>query len=114
VDYLTEAIAGLIPTSTVTADAVYQLMEIYKQQARATRDAATAQKVLREWAQAERVIEDNHQRQQEAAAPKVQTQEHASPVPTFQVEDDNMTAPAPQAISHITQAEYDSPPSANT
>jgi hypothetical protein len=32
-DYLMEAIAGLIPTSTVTADAVGQLMEIYNQQA---------------------------------------------------------------------------------
>jgi hypothetical protein len=32
-DNLTDAISGLIPTSTVTADAVDQLMEIYKQQA---------------------------------------------------------------------------------
>jgi hypothetical protein len=32
-DNLTDAIAGLIPTGTVTADMVDQLMEIYKQQA---------------------------------------------------------------------------------
>jgi hypothetical protein len=47
-DNLTDAISGLIPTSTVTENAVDQLMEIYKQQAQATRDAATAQRVLRE------------------------------------------------------------------
>jgi hypothetical protein len=38
-------------------DAVDQLMAIFKQQARATRDAATAQWVLREHAQAKMVID---------------------------------------------------------
>jgi hypothetical protein len=57
-DNLTDAISGLIPTSTVIADALDQLMETYKQQARAIRDAATAQRVLRECAQAERVIKE--------------------------------------------------------
>jgi hypothetical protein len=32
-DNMTDTISGLIPTSTVTADVVDQLMEIYKQQA---------------------------------------------------------------------------------
>jgi len=57
-DYLTDAIAGLIPTPTCTMDAVDQLMIIFKQQAREANDAATAQRVLRERAQAERVIEE--------------------------------------------------------
>jgi hypothetical protein len=52
-DYLINAISGLIPTPTVTAEAVKQLLVIYKQQARATRDAATAQWVLRECTQAD-------------------------------------------------------------
>ena len=46
-NYLTDAISGLLPTHTVTADAVNQLMEIFKQQARDSIDAATAQRVLR-------------------------------------------------------------------
>ncbi len=58
VDNLTDAISGLIPISTVTADMVDQLMKIYKQQPRATRDAVTAQRVLRERAQAERVSKE--------------------------------------------------------
>jgi hypothetical protein len=113
-NYLTDAISGLIPTSTVTADAVDQLMEIYKQQARATRDAATAQRVLREQAQAERVVEEKCQQQQAATAPTVQAEDQAAPAPTFQVEDENNTATAPQAIPQIAKDEYDSPPSANT
>ncbi len=113
-DYLTDAISGLIPTSTVTADVVDQLMEIYMQQARAMRDAATAQRVLREQAQAERVIEEEYQRQQAATAPTVKAEDQAAPAPTFQVEDENNAATAPQVIPQIMQDEYDSPPSANT
>jgi hypothetical protein len=94
-DNLTDAISGLIPTSTVTADAVDQLMEIYKQQARATRDAATAQRVLRERAQAERVIEEECQ------------QDQAAPSPTIQVDDGNDIALAQQAIPQIMQDKYD-------
>ncbi len=56
-DHITDAILGLVPTPTGMQDAVDQLMVIFKQQACATRDAATAQRVLRQRAQAERVIE---------------------------------------------------------
>ncbi len=101
-DNLTGTISGLIPTSTVTADVVDQLMEIYKQQAQATRDAATAQRVLRERAQAERVIKEECQ------------QDQAAPSPTFQVDDGNNIAPAQQAIPQITQDEYNSSPATNT
>jgi hypothetical protein len=101
-DNLTDTITGLIPTSTVTADAVDQLMEICKQQARATRDAATAQRLLREHAQAERVIKEECQ------------QDQAAPPPTFQVDDGNDIAPAQQAIPQITQDKYDSSPATNT
>ncbi len=60
-DYLTDAISGLLPTHTVTADAVDQLLEIYKQQARDSIDAATAQRVLRQRAQDERVRNEQAQ-----------------------------------------------------
>jgi hypothetical protein len=60
-DYLTDAILGLVPTPTSMQDALDQLMVIFKQQACAAKDVATAQKVLRERAQAERVIKEEHQ-----------------------------------------------------
>jgi hypothetical protein len=66
-------------------------MEIYKQQARATGDAATAQRVLRERAQAERVIKEECQ------------QDQAAPSPRFQVDDGNNIAPVQQAIPQIMQ-----------
>ncbi len=47
-DYLTDAIAGLIPAPTATQDAVNQLIVIFKLQVCAANDAATAQRVLRE------------------------------------------------------------------
>jgi hypothetical protein len=97
-----DAISGLIPKSTITADAVNKLMEIYKQQARATRDAATAQRVLRECAQAERVIKEECQ------------QDQAAPSPSFQVDDGNKIVPTQQATPQITQDKYDSSPAANT
>ena len=50
----TTAILGLIPSPTCMQDAVDQLMIIFKQRARAANDSATAQRVLRERAQAER------------------------------------------------------------
>jgi hypothetical protein len=109
-DYLTDAILGLVLTPTGTQDAVDQLMVIFKQQARATRDATTAQKVLRECAQAERVTEEEQQMhvQQESV------QEQVIPSPSFEIEDNNETADTPHSIPQITQYKHDSPPSANT
>jgi hypothetical protein len=100
-DYLTDAISGLIPTPTVTADIVKQLLEIFKQQARATRDAATAQRVLRERAQAERVIHKEHQQQ---AAPSYMQ---------FELECTCNTPTLPSK-PQIAQDNQDSSPSANT
>jgi hypothetical protein len=85
-------------------------MGIFKQQAHATRDAATAQRVLRERAQAGRVIKEEQQMhvQQESV------QEQVIPSPSFETEDNNDTANTPQSIPQITQDKHDSPPSANT
>ncbi len=47
-DALTDAISGIIPNPTCTHNAVGQLMIIFKQQARAANDTATALRVLRE------------------------------------------------------------------
>jgi hypothetical protein len=52
---LTNAIAGIIPPPNITTDAIDQLINIFKLQAEKEKDAATAQRVLKECAQAERV-----------------------------------------------------------
>jgi hypothetical protein len=57
-DNLIDAIAGLIPKPTITADAIEQLMKIYKIQAHRSTCKAQAQRVLREKAQAQRVAEE--------------------------------------------------------
>jgi len=84
-------------------DAVDQLMIIFKQQACAANDAATAQRVLRERAQAERVIED--ERQANEAPEPVQAQATVSPI--FELEEPNDIPALPQGIPQITQDEYD-------
>jgi hypothetical protein len=66
--------------------------------------------VLRERAQAERVIKEEQQThvQQESV------QEQVIPSPSFEIKNNNDTANTPQSIPQITQDEHDSPPSANT
>ncbi len=58
---LTDAIAGIVPPPNMTTDAINQLINIFKSQAEKAKDAATAQRVLKERAQAQRVLtEANH------------------------------------------------------
>ncbi len=109
-DYLTDAIAGLIPAPTATQDAVNQLMVIFKQQARTANDTATAQRVLRECAQAQRVINQKCQATTAQEPTQAQVTEH----PTIESKEPNDTTIAPQGIPQITQDKYDSPSSANT
>ncbi len=75
-------------------DAVDQLMVIFKQQARAAKDTATAQRVLRECTQAERVIEE--ERQAHVAQETTQAQITASP--TIEIKEPNDIAESPQGI----------------
>ncbi len=112
-DSLKDAIAGLVPTPTCTQDAVDQLMVIFKQQARAAKDAATAQRVLGERAQAERVIKEERQ----AHVAQETTHAQVTALPTIEIKEPDDIAESPQGILQITQDEYDkytTPPSANT
>ncbi len=54
-DDLTAAIAGNMPPSTITDNAIAQLLQIFKQQANSTNDAVSAQRVLTNRAQRPRV-----------------------------------------------------------
>ncbi len=89
-------------------------MIVFKQQARAANDSATAQRVFRERTQAERVIKEEQQAN-EALEP-IQAQVTASPI--FEVEEPNNIPALPKGIPQITQDDYDNyynnPPSANT
>ena len=108
-DYLPDAILALIQATTCTQDAVDQLMVIFNQRACAANDAATAQRVLREHAQAERVIKEEqptHVRQESA-----QTQ--VTPSQSFEIKENNGIGDTPQGIPQITQGKYDSLPAAN-
>jgi hypothetical protein len=55
VDILSEAITGAIPVSSIRNDAITQLLNIFKQQAISAKDATSAQRVLTQRAQSQRV-----------------------------------------------------------
>ena len=78
--------------------AVDQLMIIFKQQARKANDTATAQRVLRERAQAERVIEE--ERQENDTPEPAQAQITLPPI--FKHEETNDSPALPQGILQIT------------
>jgi hypothetical protein len=80
---------------------------------RAAKDAATAQRVLRECTQAERVIKEECQ----AHVEQETTQAQVTALPTNEIEEPNDITESPQGILQITQDEYNkytTPPSANT
>jgi hypothetical protein len=103
-DYLTDAILGLISALTCMQDSVNQLMVIIKQQACAANDAATAQRVLRERVQEERMNKEERQ---------ILVQAQVTPLPSFEIEENDNIAHTPQGIPQITQDKNDTPLSAN-
>jgi hypothetical protein len=54
-DILLEAIMGTLPVSSITDDAITALLKIFKQHANCSKDATSAQRVLTQRAQAQRV-----------------------------------------------------------
>ena len=70
-DNLVEVINGQLPKSNVTSDAVEQLMEIFKIQAKKTTCDAHAQTVLRENAQAQRVAKEHASATPKQSSPQV-------------------------------------------
>jgi hypothetical protein len=54
-DNLTDAIAGITPPPNITTVVIDQMINIFKLQAEKDKDVATAKRVLKEHAQAERV-----------------------------------------------------------
>lgn len=54
-DILSDAITGVLPVSTITNDAITALLKIFKEQAKRNKDVSSAQRVLTQKAQAQRV-----------------------------------------------------------
>ncbi len=82
VDNLVDTISGLMPQNSVTADAVEQLMDIYKIQAKKATCESRTQRVLRKQAQAQRVDE-----QQLAADQKASPQHSLTSLPDIEVKE---------------------------
>jgi hypothetical protein len=59
-DNLTDTIAGIIPPPNITTDAIDQLINIFKLQATKNKDAASAQRVLKEQTQAARMSNETN------------------------------------------------------
>ncbi len=111
-DYLTDADSGLVPQTTITVGAVDQLMAIFKLQAKANTNIATAQRVLRDCTQAKRVIKKEQALEN---ATQMETQRsQVTPSPTFQVKTTTDAASANSVLPLITQDEYDAPGLTNT
>ncbi len=109
-DNLVDAILDHLPKNSVTADAVKQLIEIYKIQADQATCAARAQRVLREQALAQRVDEE-----QQAVVPVQVNHQHTSTTfPNFEVDDNQANDPRATCGPSVISQDEDSLPAANT
>jgi hypothetical protein len=110
VDNLVNAILDHLPKNSVAADAVKQLMEIYKIQADQATCEARAQRVLREQALAQSVAKE-----QQAVEPVQSNHQHTSTAfPSFEVEDNQANDPQAASGPPVISQDEDSPPAANT
>ena len=97
-DGLTDAIAGIVPPPNMTTEAIEQLIYIFKSEAQKAKDAATAQRVLKERAQAQRVLtEANHQ----------ETLEVPTTEPTEANHHENLEAPTTEPSANPTARRLD-------
>jgi hypothetical protein len=109
-DNLVDAISCHLPKNSITADAVKQLMEIYKIQADQATCAAKAQKALREQALAQRVTKE-----QQTMEPVQANHQHTSTTfPNFEVEDDQTNDPWARSGLPVISQDEDRLPAANT
>jgi hypothetical protein len=109
-DKLVDAINDRLPKNKVTADAVEQLLDIFKLQAKKTTCDAHTQRVLREAAQAQRVATE------QAAATPTQSSPHIASTTASQfkmIDSPHNPTHSPNRILIISQDD-DSSPAHNT
>jgi hypothetical protein len=109
-DNLVDVILGQLIKNSVTANAVEQLMEVYKIQAEKATCKARAERVLREQALTQRVVEVQQAAEQIHASP----QHTPTSFLTFEVEDSQDNYPSALSEPPIISQGEDSLPSANT
>jgi hypothetical protein len=106
---LIDTIAGLIPKPTVTADAIEQLMEIYKIQAHRSTCKAQPQRVLREKARAQRVTEE-----QQATAQQMIPQQNPTSFPVLEIKDSHSQGFSNTRGPPVISQDYNKSPAHNT
>ena len=103
-DNLVDVIMGQLPKNSITADAVEQLMEIYKIQAEKATCEARTQRVLRENAQAQRVADEQ----------QTVPQQHPTSFPVLEVEDIYSPGFSNTRGTPAISQDYDKSPAHNT
>ncbi len=109
-DNLVDTISSQLPKISVTANAVEQLMEIYKIQADQATCKARGQRLLREQALDQRVTKELQ------AAEHIQSnhQHTSTTFPSFEVEDSQDNDPQAASGLPVILQDEDSPSAANT
>ena len=112
-DDLTDAWAGVVPPPNMTRDALDQLLLIVKQQAVKAKDDATAQRVLKESAQAERVHnKEVNQPASPASLPPLEVTYPAMDIgtllgtPIISQDEDNIANSTPTANTRLQRQVY--------
>jgi hypothetical protein len=109
-DNLIDVISGRLPKNSITADAVEQLMEVYKIKAEKATCKARAQRVLREQVRAQRVMAKQQVQVPQPISPK----QNPASFPSFEVEDSTNKPTSARGGHNIISQDEDSPPSSNT
>jgi hypothetical protein len=103
-DNLTDAIAGIILPPNITTNAIDQLINIFKLQATKNKDAASAQRVLKERAQAARVSNKTKE-QSPTTKPTTTTTTTPMPFPPLELEYPDLNTGMLQGTPMISQDE---------
>jgi hypothetical protein len=109
-DALSDAITGVLPVSTITNDAITALLKIVKEQANSNKDVSSAQRVLTQRAQAQRVCTELSQEEtvDDAWMDLIEDQPETQPeYPPLEIEDEitvietpSQSPKAPNYLSH--------------
>jgi hypothetical protein len=115
-DNSTSAIADVIPPPNMTTDAINQLMYIFKQQAKTTKNDATVQRVLNKRAHAKRVCTKAEPIPTHTATPRaVPTVNPTTTSPELEMDYPDIDVWLTRQTPLVSQDDYNSvsPPSAN-
>jgi hypothetical protein len=109
-DNLVNVISGRLPKNSITADAMEQLMEVYKIKAEKATCKARTQRVLREQAQAQRVALEQQAQVSQPTSPE----QHPTSFPSFEVENSTNKPTSATCNHNVISQDKDNPPSLNT